>query len=245
MIQAPRLALLLACSLGCAWLLSLVGLLNLDLGQAWDPPAIKAAFVVAAILLRTLLHTGLFIVAHDAMHGVYFPAQPRLNGVIGQLFLGLYGALPYRSCLEKHHRHHLYPATSLDPDFHQGDGRFIGWYLQFMRGYLSISQLRWLLAGWLLLWLASAATTPNSLVNVLLFAIVPLLLSSLQLFTFGTYLPHRGHDFQCHGHRCASIEVPGWLSLLACYHFGYHLDHHGSPQLAWFELPRCRQDRLA
>jgi len=39
--------------------------------------------------------------------------------------------------------------------------------------------------------------------------------------------------------------LPEWLSLLACYHFGYHLEHHQDPQLAWHELPRRRREGAA
>jgi beta-carotene ketolase (CrtW type) len=59
----------------------------------------------------------------------------------------------------------------------------------------------------------------------------------LQLFVFGTYLPHRIQQQADDPQAPASIDHPVWLSLLTCFHFGYHREHHESPQLAWFELP--------
>jgi beta-carotene ketolase (CrtW type) len=74
------------------------------------------------------------------------------------------------------------------------------------------------------------------------------LLSSLQLFLVGTFLPHRGQDHnpgENQGddlgedrHRSISLALPEGLSLLACYHFGYHREHHRAPQLAWHQLPQ-------
>jgi hypothetical protein len=62
-------------------------------------------WVVLAILGRTFIQTGLFIVAHDAIHGLVFPIDLRLNHSIGILpillssiqlfFFGTY--LPHRS----------------------------------------------------------------------------------------------------------------------------------------------------
>jgi len=30
--------------------------------------------------------------------------------------------------------------------------------------------------------------------------------------------------------------------LLACFHFGYHREHHDHPYLPWFALPTARQN---
>jgi beta-carotene ketolase (CrtW type) len=78
---------------------------------------------------------------------------------------------------------------------------------------------------------------------VLLFCTVPLLISSLQLFLFGTYLPHRQQRWPACAAQPCSLDLPVWLSLLACFHFGYHREHHDHPNLRWFELPRVRASR--
>ena len=41
----------------------------------------------------------------------------------------------------------------------------------------------------------------------------------------------------------ASLDWPAWLSLLACFHFGYHREHHDRPDLAWFETFPAVGDR--
>ena len=79
---------------------------------AWLPPSIAtgvASFLVVlvaalAVLLRSFLHTGLFIVAHDAMHGVLHRGSGRANARLGQLALFLYAGLAYGRCLRQHHR---------------------------------------------------------------------------------------------------------------------------------------------
>ena len=59
--------------------------------------------------------------------------------------------------------------------------------------------------------------------------IVPQVLSSVQLF--GTYLPHRPtQPYQGEGLlKARSNSYPQWLSLITCYHFGYHFEHHYAP----------------
>ena len=219
-----------------AWLVSLLGLLSLDLGRLHG--AALLAVVAVAVLGRTLLQTGLFIVGHDAMHGVLVLERRGWNDRLGALALTLYAALPYQACRRNHQRHHRFTASPDDPDFHSDPGAgALGWYGRFMAGYLSVGQMTRLLAGWALLALVGCWLHPAGWVNVLLFCTLPLLLSSLQLFVFGTYLPHRRQRLPHQHSQADSLDLPPWLSLLACFHFGYHREHHDSPHLAWFELP--------
>lgn len=239
--------LLLAALILLGWLVSLIGLLGLDLSILAGPSILIPAAL--AVLLRTLLQTGLFIVGHDSMHGVLMPHARRCNDRLGALALALYAALPYRACRRNHQRHHRCTASVSDPDFHpEPAAGFLGWYVRFMAGYLSAAQMGRLLAAWALLALLARGLSPTGPLNVLLFCTLPLLLSSLQLFGFGTYLPHRGQRSgpgRAAADAPASLNLPGWLSLLACFHFGYHLEHHQNPGLAWFELPAQRRRRLA
>jgi beta-carotene/zeaxanthin 4-ketolase len=75
-------------------------------------------------------------------------------------------------------------------------------------------------------------------INVGLFWAFPLILSSLQLFYFGTFLPHRqpleGYN---NFHRANSTQLPIFLSFLSCYHFGFHQEHHEFPYIPWWQLP--------
>jgi beta-carotene ketolase (CrtW type) len=101
-----------------------------------------------------------------------------------------------------------------------------------------------LLGGWgLLVWLTAAATSLDwraAALRVLLVATLPLVLSSWQLFVVGTYLPHRGQCVPEQSAHPISLNLPPWLSLLACFHFGYHREHHDNPGLNWFQLPSAR-----
>jgi beta-carotene/zeaxanthin 4-ketolase len=235
-------SLLLSGGIASAWLASLLALLRLPLDHLpwWC--------AVPAVLLRTQLHTGLFIIGHDAMHGTLGPGRPRLNDGVGRVALALYAALPYGRCRRNHQRHHRAPATAGDPDFAATpDAGAVRWYGQFMAGYLSAAQMAGLLGSWAGLVLAFHAANPTAHLNVLLFCTLPLLLSSLQLFIFGTYLPHRQQREPSRQAQPGSLDLPPWLSLLACFHFGYHHEHHTQPQLRWFELPaaRARAAKLA
>ena len=245
-----------------AWFVSGVGLLSVDLNRLGEAlsvasgvargPWIESLLLLLAVLLRSFLHTGLFIVAHDAMHGVLRPASPQANARWGRLALTLYAGLPYGTCSAKHALHHRFSGGHGDPDFHGSQGPAVRaalhWFIHFLGGYLSWGQMARLLGGWGALGLLSLALTPTAALNLLLFCILPLLLSSLQLFVFGTYLPHRALEPQSGSQRPRSLNLPVWLSLLTCYHFGYHWEHHQYPWLAWHELPdsRClpRGDRV-
>lgn len=240
--RATRRSQLLATLLVLGWLASL----GLGLGWALHPwPQEGPGLVLiglALVLLRGFLQTGLFIVGHDAMHRLLVPGTVGLNDRLGAIVLGLYAALPYGSCRRQHLLHHRHPGEAADPDFHRpGAGSVLAWYGQFMGRYLTVGQMACLLTAWgLLAWCTSIAA-------VLLLCTLPLLLSSLQLFLVGTYLPHRRRpaDPCCGQHQASavrSLDLPEWLSLLACFHFGYHREHHLAPQLAWHQLPACRRD---
>ena len=231
-----EIGLLFTAVLFSSWGISLVELLRTG------PDQLSWWGLVAAVLLRSQLQTGLFIIGHDAMHGVLWPEQPRRNQVLGALALGVYAALPYAICRRKHQRHHSDTATAHDPDF-PADGRadLWSWYRQFMAGYLSWPQMGLLLGGWLLLGLLFQPVNTEAWISVLLFCTLPLLISSWQLFVFGTYLPHRAQRWPIQEAEPSSLELPSWLSLLACYHFSYHREHHQNPGLRWFELPSARR----
>jgi beta-carotene ketolase (CrtW type) len=236
--MAARHSQLLAALLVLGWLASL----GLGLGWALQPrPQAGPGLVLIAlalVLLRSVLQTGLFIVGHDAMHRLLVPGAVGLNDRLGAIVLGLYAALPYAPCRRQHLLHHRHPGGTADPDFHRpGAGSVLAWFGQFMGRYLTGGQMACLLTAWgLLAWLTSIPA-------VLLVCTVPLLLSSLQLFLVGTYLPHRRPADQASDQELAvrSLDLPEWLSLLACFHFGYHREHHLAPQLAWHQLPACRR----
>ena len=191
---------------------------------------------------QTWIYTGLFITAHDAMHGSIHPGQ-QVNRAIGQLCLWLYAGFDYSLLASKHHLHHQYPASERDPDFHDGTPNFWNWYTHFVCEHFSWGQalnLVFMFGTYAIV--CQYALYPPLLLripNLLLFWVIPSLLSSLQLFYFGTFLPHREPpDGYRNPHRAQTIARSRWWSLISCYHFGYHHEHHESPQIPWWQLYR-------
>lgn len=191
------------------------------------------------ILATTFLSTGVFITAHDSMHGLVAPFHPVINRFVGRLSTRLYAGLDYDFLEAAHGLHHRSPATQDDPDYHEGNPHFVPWFVAFMRRYLTIGQLLWMGAcfGLMTTVLAIPAT------QAVLFWALPLVLSTLQLFTVGTWMPHRPGEYRGTGHlKTRSLELHPTLSFLACYHFGYHYEHHARPDIPWWRLWRARQE---
>lgn len=181
--------------------------------------------VYLLVLVQMHLYTGLFITAHDAMHGTISPNKT-INNAIGYCCTFLYAAFWYPQLYVKHHQHHRHVHTEQDPDYYNGS--FWRWYFQFMKNYLSIWQIIWMaiLFNVLKIWIPQP--------NLLLFWVAPSLLSTLQLFYFGTYLPHRGeHD---NVHQSRSQKRNHVWAFISCYFFGYHYQHHDSPGTPWWLL---------
>lgn len=191
--------------------------------------------VPAFVAAQTWLSVGLFIVAHDAMHGSLAPGRPRLNRAVGRLAVALYAGFWFDRLSPKHHAHHASPGSAQDPDFLEADRQgFWAWYLAFFRRYFGLREFAFLTVVIVAYLLAGAAVA-----DVLVFWAAPALLSSLQLFAFGTYLPHRR---EVRGfadeHHARSLGQPWLVSLVTCYHFGgFHLTHHRRPHLPWWRLP--------
>jgi fatty acid desaturase len=61
------------------------------------------------LLLQTHLYTGLFIMAHDAMHVVVVPGNRTLNNGIGTICGLLFAFNWYPRLFPKHHGHHKLP----------------------------------------------------------------------------------------------------------------------------------------
>jgi beta-carotene/zeaxanthin 4-ketolase len=227
-------------SLFLLWLGSLICLLSLDISQ------ITTLGLVPAVFVRTFLHTGLFITAHDAMHRTVFPQNRQVNDLIGAIATTAYALLSFQTLAQKHRLHHQHPASSDDPDFcedqdcesHQNASY---WYLKFMGGYLDGKQLRILLVGMVLIFTTLSLGFHISVSNLILFWVLPILLSSIQLFYFGTFLPHRrstkGYRDR---HRSRSSNYSIFWSFITCYHFGYHWEHHEFPHLPWYMLPSAK-----
>ena len=201
-----------------AWATSLFVLLNWNF--AWSNPG-----TYLMMLVQMHLFTGVFITAHDAMHGTV-SSSSKLNLAIGQICKALYAAFPLNKLLKKHHEHHRYVHSESDPDYHEGN--FFSWYFKFMKEYLSVWQILIMALAFNILKLWFSET------NLLLFWILPSLLSTVQLFYFGTWLPHHGVHNNLHQSRSQSKNHI--LAFLSCYFFGYHYEHHESPGTPWWRL---------
>ena len=125
--------LLVATVIAILWIWSLVCLSFVDIYQ------LSLLWILPAILGRTFIQTGLFIVAHDAIHGSVYSSNRKLNDAIGQFAVTLYALLDYQKLAVNHWQHHRQPGQAGDPDFHDCN-RFV-WYLKFMKGYLNIRQI--------------------------------------------------------------------------------------------------------
>ena len=207
---------------------------------AWQQLELVVSVPLAAgvLLMQTMLYTGLFITAHDAMHGTACWKSPRLNAALGQLAIGSYALFSLRKMRLAHADHHAHPARAgEDPDFHDGRHRgFVAWYATFLWRYVSLLQIIGMAIVFnVLVHLAGIAEW-----KLLVFWVAPAFLSTLQLFFFGTYLPHRELDRAPYpdDHRARSNGWSTWLSFLTCYHFGgFHHEHHGAPHAPWWRLP--------
>jgi len=134
------------------------------------------------IAIQCWLYTGLFIVAHDTMHGSFAPGRNRINAFVGTAILFVYAGFNWREMRTAHHAHHDFSGTEKD------------------------------------------------------------ILSSVQLFYFGTYLTHRHKDAFPDEHNARTNAFPWALSLLSCFHFGYHHEHHLFPHEPWWRLPRRKKE---
>lgn len=92
--------ILIATVIVTLWFASLLNLLSVSVVNT------SYFWLIVSILERAYLHTGLFIIAHDAMHGNLIPSNKTLNNIIGRLAVGIYGLLPYDRCRMNHTNHH-------------------------------------------------------------------------------------------------------------------------------------------
>ncbi|MFN3944926.1 MAG: fatty acid desaturase [Allosphingosinicella sp.] len=195
------------------------------------------------VLASCWLNVGLFIVAHDCMHGSLAPGRPRLNRGVGRLALFLYAGFSYDRLLPKHFDHHRRPGTADDPDFSADHpSAFWPWYVAFLRQYFGWRE--WAVLTTAVAFYLLVLGAPYA--NLLLFWALPAILSSMQLFLFGTYLPHRVEAAPfADRHNARSTGQGRLVSLLTCFHFGYHHEHHLAPHVPWWRLPEERARRQA
>jgi len=211
----------IGCILILAWFLSLAFLLNWDINY-------KNPLVYIAIYLQTHLYTGLFITSHDAMHGTV-SKDKHLNRLIGRITSILFAFNFYDSLIIKHHKHHKHVATEHDPDYHES-GHFWLWYWNFIKRYITLKQLILITITLQLLRLVFP------LENLLLYWVLPSILSTFQLFYFGTYIPHKDGHHNDNKHKSGTLKKNHFWAFISCYFFGYHYEHHDAPGVPWWRL---------
>ena len=216
------------------WLLTLVIYLTADIST------MPLSLVVIGVLSRSFLQTGLFITTHEAIHQSIAP-QRQVNNCIGRITSCLYAFLSYRVLSENHQKHHRYPATERDPDFSaEKSHNWLLWYFSFMQEYQKEGQF-WLLFTGMTIVFWIFIELQISLLNIILFWLIPIFISSMQLFFFGIFLPHRKSSTgYSDWHRARSSNYSVFWSFITCYHFGYHWEHHQYPNIPWYKLPSKR-----
>ena len=190
------------------------------------------------LLFQTWLFTGLFITAHDAMHNTV-SRHRGLNNTIGFVATQLYAGLWYPQLLKQHRLHHQHPGTGDDPDYHVGNQNFFVWWFSFMKHYLTIGQIV------IMAVLFNVGLLFFNELQLIVFWIVPAVLSTFQLFYFGTYRPHRlPHEDDMQPHNARTQKRNHLWALLSCYFFGYHSEHHDSPKTPWWQLYKMKDSKL-
>lgn len=199
-------------------------------------PAVPASpMMYIHMLIQTYLYTGLFITAHDAMHGTV-SRRKRVNRLVGTVSLLLFAGMNYNKIIKNHHLHHKYPGSGNDPDFNTFSQNFGIWWFRFMMEYITLIQLAIMAIAFSILniWISQPA--------LFAFWIIPAFLSTLQLFYFGTYLPHRyPHNEDMKPHNSRSQKKNHLWAMVSCYFFGYHNEHHESPGTPWWQLYKIKE----
>ena len=203
------------------------------------PVSVGSGWMYVHVLVQAYLYTGLFITGHDAMHGLV-GNRLKTNTAFGWVSSLLFAGLSYRKLRDNHYLHHRFPATPDDPDYYDRSQNFWAWWFVFMKRYVTLGQLLMMALAFnvLRLWIHTDA--------LIVFWILPSVLSTFQLFFFGTYLPHRKpHQTDMEPHRARSQRGPHWWAMLSCYFFGYHWEHHQMPRVPWWQLYREKDKRTS
>lgn len=212
----------------CFWAVHLIYILNPVEFNLLNP------VVFAHILIQAYLYTGLFITAHDAMHKTV-SRNRFVNDAIGYIASFAFAGMSYKRLIKNHMDHHRYPGTEKDPDFNASSNNFWIWWLKFMFRYTTLTQLitMGIIFNVLNIWFDE--------INIWLFWALPAFLGSLQLFYFGTYLPHKiPHTHEMEPHKARTQSRNHLLAMLTCYFFGYHFEHHEKPYVPWWQLYKLK-----
>ena len=165
-------------------------------------------------LLQAYLCTGLFITGHDAMHGTV-SRRRWVNEAVGTVACFLFAGLSYRRLVVNHRAHHADPTRRGRPGLLHPHPGLLAVVRHLHGRYTTLAAARssWRLKFNVLLLLGVAQWRMLGLLGGARGA------GTLQLFYFGTYLPHRRPDTAGHGappraHPAAQPPVGHALLLL-------------------------------
>ena len=224
------MGILIACVVMVIWTLHLAwSLLHVS-------PSLLNPWMYVHVVVQAWLFTGLFITAHDAMHGNIARSR-RINEFIGHVASFLFAAIFYKRLRKNHGLHHKYSATEKDPDFYVRSQQFFRWWGVFMFRYVTIMQLVIMAVLFnLLIWIPGIDET-----RALVYWALPAILGTGQLFWVGVYWPHRlPHHEHMGPHRARTQHKNHLWALISCYFFGYHREHHNNPRIPWWQLYRTK-----
>lgn len=201
---------------------------------AWSNP-----WMYMHLLIQAYLYTGLFITGHDAMHQSVSRTS-WINKLIGYMSVFFFAGMSYKRLIKNHWEHHKYPGTENDPDFYMKSQNFFVWWTQFMIRYTTL----WQIIAMAILFNVGKYLLGIEDRSLLVFWIVPAFLSTLQLFYFGTYVPHRiPHTENMGKHRARTLRRNHFWAMVSCYFFGYHLEHHVAPGVPWWRLYQVKNQK--
>ncbi len=225
------MGVLIALLIVLLWLAHLVFIL-LNITVEWGNP-----WMYIHMAIQAYLYTGLFITGHDAMHQL-ISKNKKVNNAIGYAAVFMFAGMSYKKLIRNHWEHHKFPGSEKDPDFYTKSQNFWAWWFMFMVRYTTIWQLLLMALIFNILYRILGLDVPALLV----LWIVPAFLSTLQLFFFGTFLPHRKpHTKEMGKHRARTLKRNHLWAMLSCYFFGYHYEHHESPGTPWWRLYKIKE----
>lgn len=222
------MGILIALLIISLWLFHLVYILNFVEVNFSSP------FLYLHIFIQAYFYTGLFITGHDAMHGT-ISRNKKINKAIGTASTFLFAGLSYNRLIKNHFMHHKHPGEDNDPDFYTKSQNFWIWWMMFMMRYTTLTQLIIMAVAFNIfkIWFDD--------LTLIMYWVIPAFIGTLQLFFFGTYLPHKyPHTENMLPHNARTQKKNHLWAMLSCYFFGYHHEHHESPRTPWWQLYKMK-----
>lgn len=188
--------------------------------------------------IQIFLFTGLFITGHDAMHNA-ISSNRTINKVIGYISSFLFAGLSYKKLVNNHRKHHAFVGSENDPDYSIKHQNPFLWFAIFMYRYLSFTQIIIMAIIFNLLKIKFTE------ISIWSFWVVPAILSTFQLFYFGTYKPHKlPHTEEMQPYNSRTQRKNHLLAFISCYFFGYHYEHHYKPDKPWWKLYQVKEELI-